>query len=133
MSQPDTPTLLMIYNADGGLMNGALDLLHKWISPSTYACDLCAITYDTLGMKKPWRQTIESLPMPVRFLHRDEWLAERPGDRTALPTILLHHPDGALQPVITARDFAALADLQQLRSLLLDRLGLAPEGQPARQ
>ena len=39
----------MIYNADGGLVNGALDLLHKTFSPATYACRLCDVTYGPLG------------------------------------------------------------------------------------
>jgi hypothetical protein len=57
--------LLMIYNADGGLVNGALDLLHKTFSPATYPCRLCEVTYGTFGMKRDWRTTIEALPLPV--------------------------------------------------------------------
>jgi hypothetical protein len=37
--------LLFVYNADAGLVTGLLDTLHKVLSPSTYSCSLCAITY----------------------------------------------------------------------------------------
>jgi hypothetical protein len=120
--------LLMIYNADGGLVNGAMDLLHKTFRPETYPCRLCDVTYGTFGMKRDWRATIEALPLPVTFLHRDEWLAERPGDPTALPAILLDS-GGALRPLVSAEDFAVVADLAGLKALLAARLsaaGLAP-------
>jgi hypothetical protein len=124
-----TARLLLIYNADGGLLNGALDLLHKWISPSTYACGLCALTYDTLGMKRDWKQAIEALPLPAAFLHRDDWLAGRPGDRTPLPAILLERPDGRRDTLVSPADFAGVADVPGLVALLADRLAAA--GYPA--
>lgn len=115
----------MIYNADGGLVNGALDLLHKMLSPSTYACRLCDVTYGPLGMKRDWRETVDALPLPVTFLHRDEWQAAFPGDATALPAILLERADG-LSTVVSAADFDAIRSLEALKALLAARLsGLA--------
>ncbi|MFN3371847.1 MAG: hypothetical protein ACK4Z0_10010 [Sphingomonadaceae bacterium] len=120
--------LLMIYNADGGLVNGALDLMHKIVSPSTYACRLCELTYGTLGMKRDWRATVEALPLPVRFLHRDEWLTERPGDATPLPAILVEEVDGGLETLVSAAEFEGVADLASLKALLAARLAAVGEG-----
>lgn len=114
----------MIYNADGGLVNGALDLLHKTFSPATYACRLCEVTYGPFGMKRDWRATIDALPLPVTFLHRDEWLAERPGDATAMPAILLQ-ADGRLSSLVSAEDFAGIGSLEALKALLAARLSAA--------
>jgi hypothetical protein len=113
--------LIMIYNADGGLVNGALDLLHKMLSPSTYACRLCDVTYGPLGMKRGWREVVDALPLPVTFLHRDEWQATFPGDATALPAILLER-DGGLSTVISAADFDGIRSLEALKALLAARL-----------
>lgn len=113
--------LLMIYNADGGLVNGALDLLHKTLSPSTYACRLCEVTYGTFGMKRDWRATIDALPLPVTFMHRDEWQAASPGNHTALPAILLEQ-SGQLSPLVSAADFAGIRSLEALKALLAARL-----------
>jgi len=113
--------LLMIYNADGGLVNGTLDLLHKTFSPATYGCRLCGVTYGTFGMKRDWRDFVEGLPLPVRFLHRDEWLEERPGDPTALPAILLERGSG-LSTVVSAADFGTVTDSGTLMAMLRTRL-----------
>jgi hypothetical protein len=119
--------LLMVYNADGGLVNGALDLLHKTFSPSTYACRLCEVTYGTFGMKRDWRATIDELPMPVTFLHRDEWQAAFPGDPTALPAVLLER-EGGLSTLVSAEEFAGIRSLEALKALLAVRLSArAPE------
>lgn len=115
----------MIYNADGGLVNGAMDLLHKTFSPSTYPCRLCDVTYGPLGMKRDWRATIDALPLPVAFLHRDEWQAESPGDATPLPAILLDQA-GQLSTLVSAEDFAAIRSLDALKALLKERLSALP-------
>ena len=44
--------LIFIYNAKSGLVNELLDFAHKIISPETYNCNLCAITYGTFAMDK---------------------------------------------------------------------------------
>ena len=110
-----SPRLLMVYNADGGLLAGAMDLLHKTFSPSTYACALCAVTYDTFGMRPRWRRFVESLPLPVVFHHRDDFAAAYPGAQVALPAILLER-DGALETLIGPAAFAALPDLPALEA-----------------
>ena len=42
---------IFIYNAKGGRWNSTLDLVHKYVSPSTYKCSLCKITFN-IGMKE---------------------------------------------------------------------------------
>jgi hypothetical protein len=115
------PRILMLYNADAGLANGALDSLHKLFSPGTYACRLCQLTYGLARMKTGWRQTIEGLPHPVAFLHRDEWQAAHPGDSTPLPAILLETA-GSLETLISAAEFEGIESLDALQALLADRL-----------
>ena len=65
-------TLIFVYNADSGLLNAIKDLVHKNISPETYACSLCAVTWDNFGMRREWKEFIRSLNRNVEFLHRDE-------------------------------------------------------------
>ncbi|RSK50141.1 hypothetical protein [Hymenobacter rigui] len=66
------PELLFIYNANGGWLNGVLDTLHKTLSPATYPCSLCAITYGARTMYPEWREFLQQLPARTQFLHRDE-------------------------------------------------------------
>lgn len=74
MPENDGITLLFVYNADSGLLHELADYVHKMVSPQTYQCNLCAVTYSTTGMKKEWKPFITSLGVPVEFLHRDEFL-----------------------------------------------------------
>ena len=67
-----TTELLFVYNADSGLLNAAVDYFHKIISPATYSCSLCAVTYGNHKMRPSWQQFIAQLPVQVTFLHRDE-------------------------------------------------------------
>ena len=70
--------LLFVYNADSSLFNQVGDLIHKTISPKTYQCNLCRITYGNLGMKKQWQEFIQSLTLPVQFFYKDELKQEYP-------------------------------------------------------
>lgn len=116
--------ILFVYNADGGLLNGALDLLHKTFSPATYACGLCAITYDTLGMKPRWRSFVATLPHPVVFHHRDDFAAAFPNSGIALPAVLLHE-GGTLRTLIPAERFRELRTLGELEAALTAALSPA--------
>jgi hypothetical protein len=65
-------TIIFVYNADSGIFNLLTDAAHKMLSPETYSCNLCSITYSAVGIKKEWKDYIAKLPLPVEFLHRDE-------------------------------------------------------------
>ena len=65
--------LVFIYNADSGLLNALKDGVEKIVSPSTYQCRLCALTFGTATMKSQWRRYINSLEMPVLFFHKNEF------------------------------------------------------------
>ena len=60
--------LVFCYNAKKGIINGVIDLLHKTISPRTYECNLCAITY-TYKKKKIWKDFIENFHIKISFIY----------------------------------------------------------------
>ena len=71
-------TLLFVYNADGTFFASVTDYVHKIISPKTYQCKLCKLTYGNAGMKKEWQTFLETLPYKKQFQHRDEFLRIHP-------------------------------------------------------
>ena len=79
-------TLVFVYNADGGTINGIKDYFHKIFSPSTYDCNLCGISFGLGGMKKDWKNYIEELSLPVEFLHRDEFNEQYPNAQKQFPS-----------------------------------------------
>jgi hypothetical protein len=82
-------TIVFVYNTDAGLFNTVTDTAHKMLSPDTYACNLCAITYSAFYIKKEWRDYILSLDMPVEFLHRNELKMKYGTDDIILPAVFI--------------------------------------------
>ncbi|UYZ63964.1 hypothetical protein [Hymenobacter weizhouensis] len=115
--------LLFVYNADAGLVAGAMDLFHKILSPATYPCSLCAVTYGNLGMKPEWREFIKSLPVQATFLHRDELHAQHPElAATPLPAVFRRAGTAGWQVFLAAEELNQ-TDLPGLMALVRERLG----------
>ncbi|MEM8560063.1 MAG: hypothetical protein AAGG50_19775 [Bacteroidota bacterium] len=113
--------LLLAYNADGGLANAAFHTAHRLLSPSTYACPLCALTHGPLAMRRRWRATLDGLGVPVVFLHRDEIAEVHPSlAGLSLPAILTDRGPDDLHPTVLLRADAieACADLNALIAAL---------------
>jgi hypothetical protein len=90
MKIQNTPSLLFVYNADSTLFSLVSDYVHKIVSPETYQCNLCKLTYGNLGMQKQWAEFLKTLPQPVKFLHRDEFQSHYPALRdTKLPALFI--------------------------------------------
>lgn len=105
--------LLFVYNADAGLGRALLDLLHKIVSPATYPCSLCAITYGAVSMKAEWKAALAKLPLPSRFLHRDEYLAEGFDAAVVLPAVLVVQ-DGKAEPLLDGPAIDRIGDVASL-------------------
>jgi hypothetical protein len=114
--------IIFVYNADSGLFNGVKDLIHKNISPATYPCSLCAVTYGNLGMRHEWRQFVRSLNRIVEFLHRDE-LADQYGIQDIpLPAAFKKGMDRAPELWLTSELINSCKSLDDLQELVLKKL-----------
>lgn len=109
-------TLVFVYNADSGLFNTLTDTAHKLFSPETYECNLCAMTYSTLGMKKEWKEFLDTLAIPLEFLHRDE-LKENYGVEFDLPAIFLRSGK-ELNLIIDADAINGCEGIEELKQLI---------------
>ncbi|KQC32276.1 GTPase [Nonlabens sp. YIK11] len=70
--------LIFVYNANSGTINAWLDSAHKVVSPSTYQCKLCELTYGVLKENVEWArfresELIQNHVQELEFLHRDEF------------------------------------------------------------
>lgn len=113
--------LVFVYNADSGLFNALSDLAHKTFAPETYACRLCALTYSTFGMRRDWKDFLESLDRPLEFLHADELRAKHGVTDTPLPAVLLIE-DGRASVLLDAAAINRCRTLDDLKRLLLNEL-----------
>lgn len=111
-------SLIFVYNANSSMFSQATDYVHKIVSPKTYNCNLCKLTYDNLGVKKEWKHFIQGLTYPVNFLHKDEFVKQYPDFASiALPTIFIQDSNQKIQQLITSDEInkqQTLPDLEQL-------------------
>ncbi|MBI2453142.1 hypothetical protein HYV56_00390 [Candidatus Peregrinibacteria bacterium] len=114
--------LLFVYNANSGLFDTLTDYAHKIISPDTYSCNLCKLTYGNFGMKREWKDFIDSISADKDFLHRDEFLKNYPqfADVT-LPSIFAL--GGELPVLLLPADTINRAkNLKELKELLSGKI-----------
>jgi hypothetical protein len=117
-------TLIFVYNADGGVFHAIGDMVHKILSPSTYPCSLCALTYGPFTMRAAWRNFLDKLGLPVFFLYRDEFRKDLDQCDIALPAIMLGGETGAPEVLVSAAELADLRDLSALIALVETRMAL---------
>ena len=117
-----TGTLIFVYNADGGVFAAVSDAVHKVLSPATYACSLCMVSYGAFGMRREWRAFLESLPHAKVFHHRDDFRATYPALDIALPAILWADTGGAPQLLVSAETLDRQKDVTMLITTVRDRL-----------
>ena len=113
-------SLILIYNADSGIIQALMHAVHKQVSPETYPCSLCALTYGAVSMKGEWRRFLDSLRLNVVFHHRDDFTAAFPalgtgGDREVeLPAILFGEAGEEPRVLIPANELDAMKDAAEL-------------------
>lgn len=114
--------LVIVYNANAGLLAGVMDSVHKIVSPSTYPCQLCAVTYDLTSMKREWRVFLDGLGMEALFHHRPDFRTAFPQAADwPLPLIAVEE-GGILTPLVSAADFGAIADIPSLIRAVQERI-----------
>ena len=84
--------LVFVYNADSGMLNLMKDITHKLLSPATYPCSLCDLTYSAFGEKKSWIRFRKALPVSQQYLHIDEFASQYSGTVSAAQSSPIQNP-----------------------------------------
>lgn len=120
--------LIFIYNADAGLVNVALDIAHKVLSPDTYSCNLCMLTHDTFTERSAWQAFRESYSVPMEFLHKDEYEQKVNGQnslkskKTYSYPIILKEDQGQIDIFIDTVELNQIKDVNRLINTIQERL-----------
>lgn len=115
--------LIFIYNADSGLGNVFLDGAHKILSPSTYKCSLCELTFGAFTEKSAWKKFRKETDLQMEFLHKDEFkkdYASKFGYKYTFP-IVLKVTDNGLGLYIKTEELNALDGIEDLIALIRER------------
>lgn len=117
--------ILFIYNADSGFGNMLLDYGKKYISPETYECNLCMVTYGAFGMKREWKAFVQQLPYDVVFLHRDELRSAYPFIKVSYPAaVIVNEKTNTYETLINAKEFDTISSLSMLQEKILKTLNI---------
>lgn len=116
--------LIFVYNADSGLRNLIVDSAHKILSPSTYECNLCEITFGAFTENSVWKKFRSKSNVEMEFLHKDEFrkqYASKFGHKFTFP-IVIAETENDLEVLINTEEVNALSDVKQLIDLIGDRV-----------
>ncbi|WP_128548148.1 hypothetical protein [Larkinella soli] len=120
------PHLIFVYNAGSDVFSLVTDFAHKILSPSTYDCNLCALTYGHFGMKSDWKAYLEQLGTVNEFLHKDELSRKYGLTDLKLPAVLLD-TGNSVQTLLSAEEINGCRSLPELQTLLTQTLSRRPE------
>ena len=109
--------LIFVYNANSGAINAILHTAHKLIDPTTYNCNLCALTHGTFTENPIWTHFKEALHINMKFYHLDEFEIHYPESRYDYPVILKEY-NGDLQVLMSAHEINEIKSVDELISHL---------------
>lgn len=121
--------LIFVYNAEAGIAAGIMDSIHKLVSPATYTCDLCAITYGLTRMDPKWKAWLKAQPFDAVFHHRADFFAAYPAVTVTLPAILTGRK-GRIDTLVAAGDFKQAPSVDALIALIEQRLAALSPATP---
>ncbi|MEM7187654.1 MAG: GTPase [Bacteroidota bacterium] len=116
--------LLFVYNAKSGLLDKLIDGAHKIVSPSTYDCNLCAITFGNFTEDELWKAFRQHSDIPMQFWYKDEFKQEFRSKwlpKFEFPIVLVAQ-DGNLEPLITTAALNKLTSAEELIEEIRKRL-----------
>ena len=116
--------LIFIYNANSGSINALLGSAHKALSPKTYTCKLCEITFGVFAEKEKWKMFRETSAIEMIFLHKDEFLKQYRSKwlpKYNFPIILSEEKEG-LQAFMTTEDLNGLENVSELIQEIKNRI-----------
>lgn len=114
--------VVFVYNADSGKINSIKDYFHKLVRPSTYECNLCAVTFGGFGMKKDWKEFTKKADLPMMFLHRDEFFNEFSNIQDAKFPCAYLSENGNLSLLISQEEMNSVNSQDELIDLTNEKL-----------
>lgn len=114
--------LIFVYNANTDPLSAISDYAHKVFSPSTYKCDLCALTHHNLGQRSSWKTFRENTEANMKFLYIRQF--EREFNFSPEYPVILESRKGELIPVLDKYKLAEIESIDELIKALTSYIAL---------
>ncbi len=105
--------IIFVYNANSGLINSVLDMGHKIISPDTYKCNLCHLTYGIVTEREEWKNFRQSSKDELEFWHKDEF-EQKYQEKRNYPVILKKNKKNGLEQLLGPDDLNQMKTASEL-------------------
>ncbi|APQ16574.1 hypothetical protein [Maribacter hydrothermalis] len=120
--------ILFIYNANSDTSSKLLDFAHKIVSPATYDCALCSLTFGNFTENNQWKTFRENLLVKgyeLEFYHKDEFqktYKSKFGHTFTYPIILVETAHD-LEVLVSTGQLNAMEDVTELIGVLVILIG----------
>ena len=120
--------IIFIYNANSDGGSQLLDFAHKIMSPATYDCQLCSLTFGKFTENRQWkafRKDLSSKGYATSFLHKDEFkksYKSKFGHAFTFPIILLE-TEYDLEVMVTTEQLNDLKKVEELIAVVEASVG----------
>lgn len=112
--------LIFVYNAHSDLFSTVTDFAHKLLSPATYSCNLCTLTYGNFTVKQEWKSFTENLSIKAVFFHKDEF-EKQYKIQSPLPVVFISM-DGIVKALISKQEIESCKFLEELKELVNQKI-----------
>ena len=112
--------LIFVYNAHSDLISTVTDFAHKLLSPATYSCNLCTLTYGNFTVKQEWKFFTESLSIKAVFLYKDEFKNQYK-IQSPLPAVFISM-NGIVKVLISKQEIESCKSLEELKELVNQKI-----------
>lgn len=119
MTETPMKELVFVYNADSGVFNRVTDFAHKFISPDTYACNLCSLTFGSLKMHHRWADFVGGIGHKVTFIYKDQFKSQTIDNP---PPLVLLKEGNQTRVILDAAKLNEMRSLDELIGTLKEKL-----------
>ncbi len=109
--------LLLVYNTHSDPFSTVVDYVHKMFSPSTYKCDLCALTHHHLGERSVWKNFRKSSGVEMEFMYIRQY--ERKYKERHNYPVVLKVEEGERKVLISKEHLRSIKDVNELITLIM--------------
>ncbi len=114
--------LIFIYNASDDLISVSFDFVHKIVSPSTYKCNLCKITYGNVSMHNKWKEYIYNSSYDFEFLYKNNYLEYHKDLKIENFPVAYKYNGNSYDVFISKKEFDSCNDLEALIQIVNQKL-----------
>jgi hypothetical protein len=112
--------LIFVYNANSDFFSTVTGFAHKILSPATYQCHLCALTFGNFSIKEGWKSIIEDFSLKAIFLHKDEFEGKY-GIYPPLPAVFISSNE-TIKQLISKQEIENCWSLEELKDVLMEKV-----------